>query len=82
MCHYTVPQLILFKKKAGEMGLWLRAQVALSEDLFGSQHPHVGSSLSMTPVPRGCDSPLRSISAMALDIHGAKIYMRANYPQT
>lgn len=58
MCHYTVPQLILFKKKAGEMGLWLKAQVALSEDLFGSQHPHVGSSLSMTPVPRGCDAPL------------------------
>lgn len=36
----------------GELGQGLRALASLSEDLgFGSQHPHGGSQLSVTPVP-------------------------------
>jgi hypothetical protein len=51
--------VILIKRKdgAGEMAHWLRALVALVEDLSLSPKIHGGSQLSLTPVP-GASEPL------------------------
>jgi len=69
-----------YSVKAGEMAQWLRALVAFCRgSQLGSQHPHEGSGLSLTPVPGGSRLHLLSFAGTGYtqhtDIHAIKAHV-------